>query len=112
MKSVSFLSCYFFLFFLIIRRPPRSTRTDTLFPYTTLFRSSAPLFGGCLVCAAHTRSSPVTLGVGPPDGAGSGDDGRTASQHGRNDVTGATPRLSGRCRGSVALGLVGPGGGN
>src|SRR3546814_3733859 len=26
-------------FFLLIRRPPRSTRTDTLFPYTTLFRS-------------------------------------------------------------------------
>src|SRR3546814_8330477 len=26
-------------FFVIIRRPPRSTRTDTLFPYTTLFRS-------------------------------------------------------------------------
>src|SRR3546814_12977671 len=25
--------------FLMIRRPPRSTRTDTLFPYTTLFRS-------------------------------------------------------------------------
>src|SRR3546814_12583982 len=25
----------------MIRRPPRSTRTDTLFPYTTLFRSSA-----------------------------------------------------------------------
>src|SRR3546814_20594955 len=29
------------LFFLMIRRPPRSTRTDTLFPYTTLFRSTA-----------------------------------------------------------------------
>src|SRR3546814_8352868 len=29
------------LFFLMIRRPPRSTRTDTLFPYTTLFRSRA-----------------------------------------------------------------------
>src|SRR3546814_12997983 len=28
-------------FFLSIRRPPRSTRTDTLFPYTTLFRSRA-----------------------------------------------------------------------
>src|SRR3546814_11224899 len=28
-------------FFLMIRRPPRSTRTDTLFPYTTLFRSQA-----------------------------------------------------------------------
>src|SRR3546814_16847889 len=27
------------VFFCIIRRPPRSTRTDTLFPYTTLFRS-------------------------------------------------------------------------
>src|SRR3546814_9389180 len=35
--------CYyvvFVLFFLMIRRPPRSTRTDTLFPYTTLFRSA------------------------------------------------------------------------
>src|SRR3546814_3638852 len=39
--------CYLFsirlmmlcFFFLMIRRPPRSTRTDTLFPYTTLFRS-------------------------------------------------------------------------
>src|SRR3546814_1824574 len=33
------LSCICFFFFLMIRRPPRSTRTDTLFPYTTLFRS-------------------------------------------------------------------------
>src|SRR3546814_14985126 len=41
------------VFVLMIRRPPRSTRTDTLFPYTTLFRSSEnknaegnrPLFG-------------------------------------------------------------------
>src|SRR3546814_4090854 len=30
----------FVFFFLRIRRPPRSTRTDTLFPYTTLFRSA------------------------------------------------------------------------
>src|SRR3546814_18314017 len=41
-------------FFLMIRRPPRSTRTDTLFPYTTLFRSLRP-------CPSHdapqTRSS-------------------------------------------------------
>src|SRR3546814_17665387 len=29
----------YLLFFLMIRRPPRSTRTDTRFPYTTLFRS-------------------------------------------------------------------------
>src|SRR3546814_6658998 len=33
-------------FFLIIRRPPRSTRTDTLFPCTTLFRSKAVERGG------------------------------------------------------------------
>src|SRR3546814_13172632 len=32
----------FFVVFLMIRRPPRSTRTDTLFPYTTLFRSHPP----------------------------------------------------------------------
>src|SRR3546814_3681022 len=31
--------CFLFVVFLMIRRPPRSTRTDTLFPYTTLFRS-------------------------------------------------------------------------
>src|SRR3546814_4542623 len=35
----SFLRSYRCFFFLMIRRPPRSTRTDTLFPYTTLFRS-------------------------------------------------------------------------
>src|SRR3546814_11424452 len=38
--------CY--VFFLMIRRPPRSTRTDTLFPYTTLFRS-------LLLQAAHDQ---------------------------------------------------------
>src|SRR3546814_13872632 len=36
---------YCFIFFLMLRRPPRSTRTDTLFPYTTLFRSSTPILG-------------------------------------------------------------------
>src|SRR3546814_18802119 len=38
----SVIVCVIFVyifFFLMIRRPPRSTRTDTLFPYTTLFRS-------------------------------------------------------------------------
>src|SRR3546814_11443281 len=33
----------------MIRRPPRSTRTDTLFPYTTLFRSNCHLNGAYLV---------------------------------------------------------------
>src|SRR3546814_6784429 len=32
----------------MIRRPPRSTRTDTLFPYTTLFRSQSVVGGPCL----------------------------------------------------------------
>src|SRR3546814_17442016 len=35
---IGLLFCLSFVF-LMIRRPPRSTRTDTLFPYTTLFRS-------------------------------------------------------------------------
>src|SRR3546814_13399885 len=36
---IIFTVFFCFFFFLMIRRPPRSTRTDTLFPYTTLFRS-------------------------------------------------------------------------
>src|SRR3546814_17545624 len=39
MYNGSYYLSYVF-FFLMLRRPPRSTRTDTLFPYTTLFRSS------------------------------------------------------------------------
>src|SRR3546814_11386364 len=38
----------YFVFFLMILRPPRSTRTDTLFPYTTLFRSVLELAEGIL----------------------------------------------------------------
>src|SRR3546814_13963323 len=44
----------FVFFFLMIRRPPRSTRTDTLFPYTTLFRSSKRPGRGRLRFAAGT----------------------------------------------------------
>src|SRR3546814_12918539 len=40
-------------FFLMIRRPPRSTRTDTLFPYTTLFRS-VHVFCPKVGCAARS----------------------------------------------------------
>src|SRR3546814_7859424 len=39
----------------MIRRPPRSTRTDTLFPYTTLFRSHGRT-SKCCVIAAYTRA--------------------------------------------------------
>src|SRR3546814_18322910 len=44
-NSLSHSVCFCF-FFLMIRRPPRSTRTDTLFPYTTLFRSIGRRAGG------------------------------------------------------------------
>src|SRR3546814_18783492 len=53
------------LFFLMIRRPPRSTRTDTLFPYTTLFRSVRHPPEGPLVGAAdHVHRGPE-LGADP-----------------------------------------------
>src|SRR3546814_7059074 len=42
----------------MIRRPPRSTRTDTLFPYTTLFRS-------CCIQASHCCSMSDTSWIGP-----------------------------------------------
>src|SRR3546814_8464921 len=50
--------CLFF--FLMIRRPPRSTRTDTLFPYTTLFRSpdAGDLEVEILVDQAQVRRRP------------------------------------------------------
>src|SRR3546814_2280860 len=57
--------CMFF--FLMIRRPPRSTRTDTLFPYTTLFRSlqrrcmaeESRGTGACTVSASKEDSDDV-----------------------------------------------------
>src|SRR3546814_8783925 len=52
----------FVFFFLMIRRPPRSTRTDTLFPYTTLFRShrwaSAPM-AAPRICRSIARKGPM-----------------------------------------------------
>src|SRR3546814_21113212 len=48
-------TCFCF-FFLMIRRPPRSTRTDTLFPYTTLFRSAV----------AGLVAVPVVTAIAPP----------------------------------------------
>src|SRR3546814_9759531 len=50
----------------MIRRPPRSTRTDTLCPYTTLFRSStesARCTPNCRKTASNTRSLPASAPV-------------------------------------------------
>src|SRR3546814_16554892 len=49
----------------MIRRPPRSTRTDTLFPYTTLFRSVAA--NGAIVAV---RPEHMTLSGGQPEADG------------------------------------------
>src|SRR3546814_7886959 len=42
----------------MIRRPPRSTRTDTLFPYTTLFRSVGPFHPVPLSCRDQQAVAP------------------------------------------------------
>src|SRR3546814_6035806 len=48
---------FLFFFFLMIRRPPRSTRTDTLFPYTTLFRSPVQSDNSVAVRLARPRGA-------------------------------------------------------
>src|SRR3546814_13908832 len=51
----------------MIRRPPRSTRTDTLFPYTTLFRSIGIAFGVCgELLPLHGRIAPQRHDVPHP----------------------------------------------
>src|SRR3546814_12941509 len=61
----------------MIRRPPRSTRTDTLFPYTTLFRSALPaatsLVARC-VCGTDVSRGGVVGPAPPSTRAGGGAD--------------------------------------
>src|SRR3546814_7727116 len=65
------MSFCFFIFFLMIRRPPRSTRTDTLFPYTTLFRSDHRAAGVAAASRArHLPDGRVDAGAGTVAGAG------------------------------------------
>src|SRR3546814_7895253 len=52
----------------MIRRPPRSTRTDTLFPYTTLFRSSS--YGAVDACRLHWVGRVSGSLQGAPSGNG------------------------------------------
>src|SRR3546814_1891197 len=73
----------------MIRRPPRSTRTDTLFPYTTLFRSFLRLAGN----AAFEQLGKLGFGfeLFARGGGGSGRYGRGGDNR-RNEVThGSTP---------------------
>src|SRR3546814_6389587 len=65
------IDCLYVFFFLMIRRPPRSTRTDTLFPYTTLFRSLVVVIQTASLSSASTAPmlvvpssmSPIFSGV-------------------------------------------------
>src|SRR3546814_20855900 len=50
----------------MIRRPPRSTRTDTLFPYTTLFRANRTTFNG--VALADGTNATVSIQTGTSAG--------------------------------------------
>src|SRR3546814_13192858 len=66
---------YLMVFFLMVRRPPRSTRTDTLFPYTTLYRSARlpagaagadrPVAG---ICGTGRRRGAATARICPVGG--------------------------------------------
>src|SRR3546814_5970398 len=67
----------------MIRRPPRSTRTDTLFPYTTLFRSRLPVRerGAEYILAAQRSGDGVGTRIGD-DERGVGVFGRFGQSHG------------------------------
>src|SRR3546814_14144699 len=91
----------------MIRRPPRSTRTDTLFPYTTLFRSRPdsilPLsvYFWSRICGDELRTPlPVSrpdAGPGPPDRRHRGerrtDRGAARRQHAAGDALRPGPRV-------------------
>src|SRR3546814_14110551 len=65
-STVVFSVLFFFLqfFFFMIRRPPRSTLTDTLFPYTTLFRSLAGAAPAGALVPPRPPASPRALHPG------------------------------------------------
>src|SRR3546814_10684016 len=80
----------------MIRRPPRSTPTDTLFPYTTLFRSHAqgqrprpPAFRRRQLCRGRRPARPCpfsrTYGVQRIDPCARGRDGQAARAQGRSE---------------------------
>src|SRR3546814_11788602 len=62
------VSLLFYFFFLMIRRPPRPTPTDTLFPYTTLFRSFPNTIekNYLEVRKSHIRQKPSLVIMNPP----------------------------------------------
>src|SRR3546814_20074773 len=95
MSLVYVIDLCFCLFFLMIRLPPRSTRTDTLFPYTTLFRSLSGQ-GRC------EGGGNCTAALWLPDAVA----GRTGPlRKGRH--AGRAPKLRGSCGGTAARNEIG-----
>src|SRR3546814_3386520 len=75
-----FIRCSFvFFLFLMIRRPPRATRTDTLFPYTTLFRSAG--------ARGEARCAAAASGFRRPDRGAAVDGERVGTRRPVLDVT-------------------------
>src|SRR3546814_16227524 len=56
----------FIFVFLLVRRPPKSTRTDTLFPYTTFFRSVAEAGSGGAMGEVQPAIALLHAGAGEP----------------------------------------------
>src|SRR3546814_93786 len=80
-------------FFLMIRRPPRSTRTDTLFPYTTLFRSNG----------LASRSKPCGTKLKPPNNRSP----RSAQARGERQMNISNTMHHLRYRADAAIGEIG-----
>src|SRR3546814_7832694 len=66
----------------MIRRPPRSTRTDTLFPYTTLFRSLAGDWGGLIIIGNGIINRSGTVDI---EGTGTSADNPLIAYSGRSE---------------------------
>src|SRR3546814_20230927 len=92
-------------FFLMIRRPPRSTRTDTLFPYTTLFRSPAAPSAGIDAGRRAREGGPQARHVRRAEAVGRAAEGRGARAGPCRSRPG--PRLCPRGRAGLAFGRGG-----
>src|SRR3546814_16628014 len=68
----------------MIRRPPRSTRTDTLFPYTTLFRSFCRLFKNMMVRTRYALEQSANMHAGLQEAAPQGAAGACGEQYDQN----------------------------
>src|SRR3546814_18168042 len=88
----------------MIRRPPRSTRTDTLFPYTTLFRSAVLSIDAVMIAAMRydIRARCASVSGHAAAGEGSADEKRGATTGRKAPATSRKPPRAAACGGSCA----------